>query len=123
MGDLIQRLREGYIVKPKRWSGDTHSDSATGEVDAEATDALMVEAADEIERLQATVDWLPKTADGVPIMPGMYLWYAHTSPIDRERCVYGVRCVNVDSRVAHMVGGQDTTTHTFYSTQAAAEAA
>jgi len=77
----------------------------------------------EIERLRATLDWLPKTADGVPIMPGMYVWYAHTSPIDRERCVYGVRCVNVDSRVAHMVGGQDTTTHKFYSTQSAAEAA
>jgi len=53
MSDLIQRLRKGYIVKPKRWSGDTHSDSATGEVDAEATDALMVEAADEVERLQS----------------------------------------------------------------------
>ena len=29
----------------------------------------------EIERLRATVDRLPKTADGVPVTPGMECWY------------------------------------------------
>ena len=32
---------------------------------------LANKQADEIERLQAIVDRLPKTADGVPIVPGM----------------------------------------------------
>lgn len=39
----------------------------------DCSDALM-QAADEIERLRAIVDRLPKTADGVPIYPGMTVW-------------------------------------------------
>jgi len=33
------------------------------------------EARAEIERLQAIVERLPKTADGVPVYPGMQVWY------------------------------------------------
>jgi len=32
-------------------------------------------AADEIDRLQAIVDRLPKTADGIPVTPGMKVWH------------------------------------------------
>ena len=38
------------------------------------TAAKLFEAADEIERLTATVDRLPKRADWVGFMPGMKLW-------------------------------------------------
>ncbi len=31
-------------------------------------------AADELERLQGIVDKLPKTADGVPVVPGARVW-------------------------------------------------
>lgn len=34
----------------------------------------ILNAADEIDRLQAIVDQLPKTEDGVPIYPGMTVW-------------------------------------------------
>ncbi len=50
---LIQKLREGCVVLPKRFSGDTHRDNATGYVDEAATNELMAAAADEIERLRA----------------------------------------------------------------------
>lgn len=33
----------------------------------------------EIDRLQAIVALLPKTADGVPITPGMRLWYSNAA--------------------------------------------
>lgn len=49
--DLIERLRYGCVYHPKRWSGDTHADLG-GAVSEEATDAVMFEAADEIERLR-----------------------------------------------------------------------
>lgn len=53
MKDLIERLRKGWIPKAKRWSGDTHAEFSSGEVDVDATDALMKEAADAIEKLEA----------------------------------------------------------------------
>ena len=37
--------------------------------------ASIVNAAAEITRLRAIVDKLPKTADGVPITPGMEVWW------------------------------------------------
>jgi len=40
----------------------------------ESETRLHNEAADEIERLRAIVDKLPKTADGVPVVPGMDVW-------------------------------------------------
>lgn len=36
---------------------------------------LLAKRDAEIERLRATVDRLPKTADGVPVTPGMECWY------------------------------------------------
>lgn len=43
---LVGNLRDGCVLRDKRWSGDTFSDFASGEVDDEATDAIMNEAAD-----------------------------------------------------------------------------
>lgn len=34
----------------------------------------------EVERLQAIVDKLPKTADGVPVVPGMVVWKSNCEP-------------------------------------------
>jgi hypothetical protein len=47
---LVDRLRLGCVYRPKRWSGDTHTDLG-GSVDEEATDALMADAADLIDAL------------------------------------------------------------------------
>ena len=56
-GDLVKRLREGVIEHRKRWTGDTHDDLG-GTVDCDATDALMIQAADRIEALEAERDAL-----------------------------------------------------------------
>lgn len=47
---LVERLREGCIINPKRWSGDPGEPSPVNE---SATEELLMEAADEIERLRA----------------------------------------------------------------------
>ena len=60
MSDLVDRLRDGVVYHPKRWSGDTHDDLG-GSVNEVKTDATMFEAADEIDRLQAIVGVLEKT--------------------------------------------------------------
>ncbi len=46
--DLIERLRDGCVLRPKRWSCDTHDDLG-GSIDEAATDALMAEAAAALE--------------------------------------------------------------------------
>lgn len=43
----------GIIYLPNRWSGDTHSDKATGCVDVDATEQLIAKQAAEIERLKS----------------------------------------------------------------------
>ena len=48
MTDLIERLRDGCVLRPKRWSGDTHDDLG-GSIDEAATDALLREAAAALE--------------------------------------------------------------------------
>jgi len=71
-------------------------------------DHQLARAKAEIERLRAIVDGLPKTADGVPIYPGMtvYRQGAHTGKIH--------------ARVAYMKGPPMVDS---YSTRDAAEAA
>lgn len=51
---LQERLRQGCIEHRRRWSGDTHDDLG-GSVDTTATDALMTEAAAELDRLETLV--------------------------------------------------------------------
>jgi len=70
---LTERLSAGCVVRPKRHSGDTHVDYATGYIDEEATNALLQEAADEIERLQKLV------------------MHVRADEWDRIRCVAGVQ--------------------------------
>lgn len=48
MNELIERLRDGCVLRPKRWSGDTHDDLG-GSIDEAATDALLREAAAALE--------------------------------------------------------------------------
>jgi len=48
--ELIEKLREGCVLHPRRWSGDTREDLG-GAVDQIATDRLMEEAATVIEGL------------------------------------------------------------------------
>jgi len=56
--------------------------------------ATALEMCDEIDRLQAIVDRLPKTADGVPVTPGMIVWIwskvetPKPSPIREKRLLY-----------------------------------
>jgi hypothetical protein len=88
----IERLRadyaklhgvvETYISAPGQIRGDAYRD-LTGTMDhlAGRDDGLGWAACwqkqqVEIERLRAIVDRLPKTADGVPVTPGMTLWGA-----------------------------------------------
>ena len=61
--DLPTRCREAAERLRPYW----------GEVGIEPIRCLR-ESADEIERLRAIVDKLPKTADGVPVVPGMTLY-------------------------------------------------
>ena len=73
-------------------------------------DAIEIVLA-EIERLQAIVDKLPTTADGVPIVPGMRVYF---------------RCSACNGAIESMVpinSVSDRMSKTFYSTHKAAEAA
>jgi hypothetical protein len=48
--------------------------------------ALLLMACEEIERLRAVVDRLPKTADGVHILPGDSLWRVSVSNVHKIIC-------------------------------------
>jgi len=57
-----------------------------------------------IERLRTVVDKLPKTADGVPIVPGMEVWLpgSYRYPGEVERDAYGVNpCVDWPEALYH----------------------
>lgn len=85
----------------------------------------------ELERLQAIVDQLPKTIDGVPVLPGMVLWYVSFSLASR------VEVVSLDdlgsdwpATVRKAISASDSSGSTFrwhvqgcYSSREAAEAA
>ncbi len=102
MNKLVQRLRDGCIYRKKRWSGDTHFDLG-GSIDEERTDALLRESAAAIVRLQPIVDKLPKTKDGVVVLPGdevfeimpdgnirtwIVIWQPHTEQYMVSRIFY-----------------------------------
>ena len=78
----------------------------------------MTEAADEIARLTAIVDKLPKTADGVTVVPGMLLYhYATGRPLGNVvTYTAGMRAHGQWAVAAYPVGD-------CYSTREAAEAA
>lgn len=61
--NLVEKLREGCVQVSKRWSGDCGELSM---VDEAATDKLMQQAADRLEKLENALkrirdcDWLPE---------------------------------------------------------------
>jgi len=75
----------------------------------------------EIKRLQAIVDKLPKTSDGVPVVPGMMLW----DPvwIDRSFAVHSLDVYCPEARRSEWVVEGYVDVSQCFSTQAAAEAA
>ena len=73
---------------------------------------------EDIERLQAIVDKLSKTADGVPVVPGMDVWLPGYPkyPGEVEADAYGVNpCVDWPEKLYHPCK--------LYSTREAAEVA
>lgn len=54
---IVNKLRHGCILRSKRWSGDIFSDYASGEIDEDATDDVMDEAADRLVLLQRNLRW------------------------------------------------------------------
>ena len=58
---LVEALRYGCVLHPKRWSGDTHDDLG-GSIDEAATDALMAQAAAALGEGQAEVAALREDA-------------------------------------------------------------
>ena len=80
--------------------------------------ATAMELCDEVDRLQAIVDRLPKTADGVPIVADMEVW------------LIGSNCdpfqVTVENEIVIRFPDQETSRHYTswcYSTKEAAEKA
>lgn len=89
--------------------------------DAPSCFEIMAEAAAELRRLQATVDRLPKTADGVAIVPGdsVFLWDNQT--------LFAVGVLTTGCG-GEMLFGESASTrlrrgHEVYSTREAAEKA
>ena len=60
---------------------------------------LLLEAVDEIERMQAIIDRIPKTADGHPTLPGDVVWHV-------RKTVYSGVVVSLDND-----GHIETTAH------------
>ena len=80
---------------------------------------IIAEAADELERLSAIVEKLPKTADGVPVVPGVdNVWQWHSDWGWTECAVELGGCV--DEHLADAYGGS---IKYCYSTREAALAA
>ena len=68
--DIVERLEHGA----SNCEDDGMADKAK----------TLRDAAAEITRLREIVGKLPSTADGVPIVPGMKVYSAHTRTIDTE---------------------------------------
>ena len=99
-----------------------------GPIDWNAADRLILESADRIAELEAVAERLPRTADGVPVVPGMIVWIHErgSSKIGTpwqtltEQVVTGMTegCVEVESRLRLFEAAACC-----YSTREAAEAA
>lgn len=85
--------------------------------------ALLRRMKARLDALQAVVDKLPKTADGVPVVPGMTCWRLHdyVGPLDGH--VVAIR--NNSPRITLAGQGQTVSfpTREVFSTRALAEAA
>ena len=74
----------------------------------------------EIERLQAVVDKLPKTADGVPAVLGMTLYYLHGCGGIHSDVIAGFTICSADPESSIWQGGE-MDAEDCYSTREAAE--
>lgn len=74
-GDLLEQLK----VQADEYLGPG-GQSMTAMESASIHRKTLLDAKAEITRLQAIVDKLPKTADGVPVVPGMDVWVDPNSP-------------------------------------------
>ena len=84
--------------------------------------AERVQAAlDERDRLQAIVDRLPKTADGVPVVPGMQIWPFFE--IEDEQGAVVCLCAHDGPTGEMLVDGDTMNVGKCYSTRDAAVAA
>ena len=111
MSDLVKRLREDAAYLRDEYIPAYESIP-------DAMPHTMDEAAAELQRLQAIVDKLPRTADGVPVTPLMELW--HPEAPQMSFTALGVSTVNANTPL----GGGDYIDHRVcYSTPEAAEAA
>lgn len=58
---------------------------------------LSMQAADELDRLQAIVDTHPKTADGIIIMPGLEVFFAEYDDEMNRTGVYGYETIRFET--------------------------
>jgi len=118
---------DGAIRTIENVAGFTEPDTGVGDAWEVVTARL-----DQLTRLRAIVEKLPKTADGVPIVPGMYVYCAfRTGTIDgrvagadllRVRVQYG-HPIDITDGGNVMADESDPYTTALYSTRALAEAA
>ena len=116
MGDIVKRLEKSILF-------DAHNGDET---ERNVCKRQAVQAIAEINRLRAIVDKLPKTADGVPVVPGMEVWVL----ADPVASGVVVEVMEFGYTIRRDIGEQYITTypgHIFgnygYSTEAAALAA
>lgn len=110
--------------------GGEHDAEALAECMNSAYAAGVADAAALIRQQQAVIDRLPKTADGVPIAPGMLVWEADGSDLTYDGTPHeGFKVLTVGSEhqyerqrkqwvVLDWIG--EVTTDRFYSTREAA---
>ena len=134
--DLLQQARQFEATHEGRGNLDTADllsnladeiERLRGKLDE--AEAVRWEKEGEADRLRAIVDKLLKTADGVPVVPGMELW---SKPYFEDGEWHGPfrRFGLVSDRVVWMANPMGTTyghggidLHNSYSTREAAEAA
>jgi len=118
---------DGAIRTIENVAGFTEPDTGVGDAWEVVTARL-----DQLTRLRAIVEKLPKTADGVPIVPGMYVYCAfRTGTIDgrvagadllRVRVQYG-HPIDITDGGNVMADESDPYTTALYSTRALAKSA
>lgn len=102
-------------------------EGAVSQVIGRHIDKAVEELRADRDRLQAIVDKLPETADGVPVVPYMMVYIRMGSHIDERRVIgpQGRAALNTDEPATHGTGGGQA--HRLltdcYSTRKAAEAA
>ena len=95
MNDLVDRLKEGAPYLARNWSYDSGEMSR---VDEAATDELLMEAAREITRLQATL----QRVSGLMMKAAQQLetWNTYVISCGHDEC--GHTCRHVDDLIAEL---------------------